>query len=128
MGLFKRWKGGLDAAKKFGDCAANHPEVWKLGTEIAEGLVATRSDYLVEETRTEEGANKYARHAAEGMLGLLGSGSFSEETGLEFPEEVTDESATCFGIAIAKRIYDLLEDERRGKGQAPSKPGGDKGT
>lgn len=112
MGIFNRIKSGAKVAKKFGECRAEHPQAWALGEELADGVFETRTDYLLDMTKTAEGADKYIRISSEQMLKSLDEGTFEELAGAPFPEPVTDEAATCFGIAFSTRLVDLFESER----------------
>lgn len=110
--MFRKAKRMAKLGKTFGECQEKHPEVWKLGNNLADEIFATRSDYMREETRTREGADKYIRLAGEHLLTSLSDGTLGDEFGIEFPEPVTDSSAKCLGIAFSTRLVDLFEMER----------------
>lgn len=107
--MFGRVKRMKNIAKTFGECQANHPEAWALGNELADEVFNTRSDYLIEETRTKEGQEKYVRLASEGLVTAVFDGTFEDQTGVPFPEPLSQEAASCFGIALGARLTDLFE-------------------
>lgn len=106
FGRLKRMKA---LGKAFGQCMAEHPEAWALGNQLADELFNSRSDYLIDQTRTKEGQERYIRMASEGLVTAVLERSFEEEAGVPFPEPPTQEAATCFGVALGTRLTDLFE-------------------
>jgi len=113
VGLFGKAKTMAKLGKKFGECRAEHPEVWALGNEMADASFAARTPYLLERIKAE-GEDDYIRLASTTLMEALGNGTFEDLTGVKFPEPVTDGSATCFGIAFSTRLVDLFDEERTG--------------
>jgi hypothetical protein len=98
-------------ARKFAECEAKHPAVWRLGTQLADEVFDGRSEYIRQETTTDEGAHRYIKAAGEHLLVSLSDGTLEEEMGVVFPGPITDSSAACFGIAFTKQLRDRFDDE-----------------
>jgi hypothetical protein len=111
MGFFKKARKMASVSKKFAECKAQHPDVWELGTDLANAAYDARSDYMIDEARTEEGRSKYIRIAGEQMLMAIDDERFEEITGTSFPEPITHERVVCFGIALQKQLTDRFDDD-----------------
>jgi hypothetical protein len=99
------WKMG----KQAGTLRADHLETWKLGQELADEAVATRSPDLVRmiHERGEEGINEYVRQVSEGVVMAASSGE------IDLPEPATEGALTALGISCGMALKDALDREAR---------------
>jgi hypothetical protein len=112
MSLFGRGRRMVNVGKTMGECKAEHPKVWALGEELADGVFETRTPYIKEQTRTKEGADSYAKFVAAEVVRAASEGTLEQELGVALPEPATERSLSCLGIAFGTRLIDLLEAER----------------